>query len=120
MKKISIGIDFAKEKFDATFLSAVDGRTFHGEYPNTTEGFGQLVAAVKSFAGGVARKGFRMPTHQPGTYTEDLFLRITLTLQLGSKRCVKRSACLPKDKAKILPLLYKGRLASQRGKPSDC
>ena len=48
------------------------------------------------------------------------YARMTLTLQLGSKRCVKRSACLPKDKAKILPLLYKGRLASQRGKPSDC
>lgn len=102
MKKISIGIDFAKEKFDATFLSAVDGRTFHGEYPNTTEGFGQLVAAVKSFAGGVPRKDWLFCGEHTGCYSMMLsayLARKGYFMWLENPYVVKRCSGLQRGKS---------------------
>lgn len=47
MKKIFIGIDFSKEKFDVTVRNTVDGTTHYSVLPNTRGGGRDLVRMVK-------------------------------------------------------------------------
>ena len=52
MKKISIGIDFAKEKFDVTAKNVETGASVYGQYPNTPAGGRSMVKMVRKFAKG--------------------------------------------------------------------
>ena len=55
MKKIFIGIDFAKEKFDAALIEACGLKEFgdrrHGTFPNDKKGYRQFIKWVKSSCG---------------------------------------------------------------------
>ena len=56
MKKIFIGIDFAKEKFDAAIIEACGLKEFgdrlHGTFPNDKKGYRKLINWVKTYCGG--------------------------------------------------------------------
>lgn len=56
MKKLFIGIDFAKEKFDATVIEACGLKEFgcreHAAFANTAKGFRQFHKWVRSHAQG--------------------------------------------------------------------
>lgn len=55
MKKIFIGIDFAKEKFDAAIIEACGLKEFgdrqHGTFPNDRKGYRQFIKWVKTNCG---------------------------------------------------------------------
>ena len=53
MKKIAIGIDFAKEKFDVTVKNVVECTSCYGQFPNTPAGGRDMVRMVKRFAKGI-------------------------------------------------------------------
>jgi transposase len=53
MKKIAIGIDFAKEKFDVTAKNVMTGASEYGQFPNTPSGGRSMVRMVKKFANGI-------------------------------------------------------------------
>lgn len=53
MKKIAIGIDFAKEKFDVTVKNVTNGTSCYAQYPNTPGGGRSMVHLVKKFAKGI-------------------------------------------------------------------
>ena len=56
MKKIFIGIDFAKEKFDAAIIEACGLKEFgdrqYGTFPNDKKGFRQFLKWIKANSGG--------------------------------------------------------------------
>ncbi len=58
MKKIFIGIDFAKEKFDAAIIEACGLREFgdrqFGTFPNDKKGYRQFFRWVKTNCGSAA------------------------------------------------------------------
>lgn len=53
MKKIAVGIDFAKEKFDVTVKNFTTGTSEYGQYPNTPSGGRSMVKMVRKFAKGI-------------------------------------------------------------------
>ena len=44
--RINIGIDMAKDKFDACFLNTTFKDSFYKEYPNSVKGFNLLIADI--------------------------------------------------------------------------
>ena len=53
MKKIVIGIDFAKEKFDVTVKNVTNGSSVYGQFPNTPGGGRRMVSMVRKFSKGI-------------------------------------------------------------------
>jgi hypothetical protein len=47
--RINIGIDMAKDKFDACFLNTTFKDSFYKEYPNSVKGFNLLIADIDIF-----------------------------------------------------------------------
>lgn len=72
MKKLSIGIDFAKEKFDVTVMSLVDGSSAYGQFPNSRGGGRDLVRMVKRMAKGIPAKEWLFCGEDTGYYSRTI------------------------------------------------
>lgn len=70
MKKITVGIDFAKEKFDMTVLNHVNGTSAHGVFKNSPSGARDMVRMVKKFAQGVDSRQWLFCGEDTGYYSQ--------------------------------------------------
>ena len=73
MKKIFIGIDFSKEKFDATLIQAEGLKecapSVHEVFYNKTSGYRRLVKWVKAHAEGFAADSWLFCGENTGGYS---------------------------------------------------
>ena len=70
MKKIAIGIDFAKEKFDVTVKNFETYATEYGQFPNTPAGGRSMVKMVRKFAKGVKSSDWLLCGEDTGYYSQ--------------------------------------------------
>jgi len=70
MKKIAIGIDFAKEKFDVTAKNVMTGASEYGQYPNTPSGGRSMIRMVKKFSGGIDSSEWLFCGEDTGYYSQ--------------------------------------------------
>lgn len=70
MKKIVIGIDFAKEKFDVTVKNVLNGTSEYGQYPNTPKGGRSMVKMVRKFAKGIESSDWMFCGEDTGYYSQ--------------------------------------------------
>lgn len=77
MKKIAIGIDFAKEKFDVTVKDVTDGSSVYGQFPNTRAGGRDLVRMVKRFAKGITSEDWIFCGEDTGYYSQTITRYLT-------------------------------------------
>lgn len=69
MKKIAIGIDFAKEKFDVTVKNFETKTSEYGQYPNTPAGGRSMVKMVRKFAKGIGSSEWLFCGEDTGYYS---------------------------------------------------
>lgn len=77
MKKIAIGIDFAKEKFDVTVKNFTTGKSEYGQYPNTPKGGRSMVKMVRKFAKGVDSSEWIFCGEDTGYYSQTISRYLT-------------------------------------------
>ncbi len=77
MKKISIGIDFAKEKFDVTAKNVETGASVYGQYPNTPAGGRSMVKMVRKFAKGTDSSEWLFCGEDTGYYSQTIARYLT-------------------------------------------
>lgn len=77
MKKIAIGIDFAKEKFDVTVKNVTNGTSAYGQYPNTPGGGRSMVAMVRKFAKGIDSSEWLFCGEDTGYYSQTIARYLT-------------------------------------------
>lgn len=77
MKKISIGIDFAKEKFDVTVMNLVDGSSVYGQFPNSRYGGRDLIRMVKRMANGIPEDEWLFCGEDTGYYSQTISRYLT-------------------------------------------
>ena len=77
MKKIAIGIDFAKEKFDVTVKNVETGASEHGQYPNTPSGGRSMVKMVRKFAKGTDSSQWLFCGEDTGYYSQTIARYLT-------------------------------------------
>lgn len=94
MKKISIGIDFAKEKFDVTVINHESGLSVYGQFPNTRGGGRDLLRLVKRHAKGIPADQWLFCGEDTGIYSRTLSDYLTekgYFMWLQNPYCIKRS-----------------------------
>lgn len=69
MKKISVGIDFAKEKFDVTLINVEDGTSEYSQFTNDRAGARGLLRLVKRFAKGTDSEEWIFCGEHTGCYS---------------------------------------------------
>lgn len=77
MKKIAIGIDFAKEKFDVTVKNVETGASEYGQYPNTPAGGRSMVKMVRKFAKGIGSSDWLFCGEDTGYYSQTIARYLT-------------------------------------------
>lgn len=77
MKKIAIGIDFAKEKFDVTVKNVETGASGYGQYPNTPAGGRSMVRMVRKFAKGIDSSEWLFCGEDTGYYSQTIARYLT-------------------------------------------
>ncbi|MBR1557872.1 MAG: transposase [Prevotella sp.] len=77
MKKIAIGIDFAKEKFDVTVRNVETGVSEYGQYPNTPAGGRSMVKMVRKFAKGIDSSDWLFCGEDTGYYSQTIARYLT-------------------------------------------
>ena len=77
MKKIAIGIDFAKEKFDVTVKNVETGASEYGQYPNTPAGGRSMVRMVRKFAKGIDSSEWLFCGEDTGYYSQTIARYLT-------------------------------------------
>lgn len=77
MKRIAIGIDFAKEKFDVTVKDVETGVSEYGQYPNTPSGGRSMVRMVKKFAKGIDSSQWLFCGEDTGYYSQTIARYLT-------------------------------------------
>lgn len=77
MKKIAIGIDFAKEKFDVTVKNVTNGLSAYGQFPNTRAGGRSMVRMVKQFAKGIDSTDIIFCGEDTGYYSQTISRYLT-------------------------------------------
>ena len=77
MKKIAIGIDFAKEKFDVTVKNVETGASVYGQYPNTPAGGRSMVKMVRKFAKGINSSEWIFCGEDTGYYSQTIARYLT-------------------------------------------
>jgi len=77
MKKIAIGIDFAKEKFDVTVKNVLEGTSCYGQYPNTPAGGRAMLSMVKKFAQGTTSEDWLFCGEDTGYYSQTISRYLT-------------------------------------------
>ena len=77
MKKIAIGIDFAKEKFDVTVKNVTNGTSCYAQYPNTPGGGRSMVHLVKKFAKGITSEDWLFCGEDTGYYSQTIARYLT-------------------------------------------
>lgn len=70
MKKIAIGIDFAKEKFDVTAKNVMTGTSEYGQFPNTPSGGRSMIRMVKKLANGIDSSEWLFCGEDTGYYSQ--------------------------------------------------
>ena len=80
MKKITVGIDFAKEKFDMTALNVVEGTSVHSQFKNSPMGARDMLRTVRKFARGTDSKDWMFCGEDTGHYSQ------TVTRYLSEKK----------------------------------
>ena len=94
MKKIAIGIDFAKEKFDVTVKNVETGASEYGQYPNTPAGGRSLLRMVRKFAKGTTSEDWIFCGEDTGYYSQVISRYLTekgYFMWLQNPYCIKRS-----------------------------
>lgn len=94
MKKISIGIDFAKEKFDVTVINMETGTSAWQQYPNTRSGGRDLVRMVKRQATGIPIDQWIFCGEDTGNYSRlisDYLAEKGYFMWLQNPYCIKKS-----------------------------
>ena len=94
MKKIAIGIDFAKEKFDVTVKNFETGASEYGQYPNTPAGGRSMVKMVRKFAKGIDSSEWLFCGEDTGYYSQTITRYLTekgYFMWLQNPYCIKRS-----------------------------
>lgn len=94
MKKISIGIDFAKEKFDVTVMNIETGASVWRQYPNTRSGGRDLVRMVKRQANGIPTDQWLFCGEDTGYYSRlvsDYLAEKGYFMWLQNPYCIKKS-----------------------------
>lgn len=107
MKKIFIGIDFSKEKFDATAifaenLSTQSTKSLHQTFKNTREGFKKFMAWVAEMAPEVKPEDILVCGENTGIYSELISTLLDAegyTMWLESALKIKRSMGLQRLKS---------------------
>ncbi len=79
MKKITVGIDFAKEKFDMTAINVCNGASIHAQFKNAPSGARDMVRTVKKFAKGTNSSEWLFCGEDTGYYSQ------TVTRYLAEK-----------------------------------
>lgn len=77
MKKIAIGIDFAKEKFDVTVKNVETGASVYGQYPNMPAGGRSMVKMVRKFAKGINSSEWIFCGEDTGYYSQAIARYLT-------------------------------------------
>ena len=72
MKKIFIGIDFAKEKVDVTVKKIAEGTSAYGQFQNTRGGGRDMVRWVKRFAKGTPPEEWLFCGEDTGFYSQTI------------------------------------------------
>lgn len=70
MKKIAVGIDFAKEKFDMTAINVVERTSVHGQFKNSPMGARDMLRAVRKFARGIDSEDWMFCGEDTGYYSQ--------------------------------------------------
>lgn len=94
MKKIAIGIDFAKEKFDVTVKNVTNGTSIYGQFPNTPAGGRSMVRMVKKFAKGTTGEDWIFCGEDTGYYSQTIARYLTekgYFMWLQNPYCIKHS-----------------------------
>lgn len=94
MKKISIGIDFAKEKFDVTVMNMETGTSVWQQFPNTRGGGRDLVRMVKRQAKGIPTDQWLFCGEDTGNYSRlisDYLAEKGYFMWLQNPYCIKKS-----------------------------
>ena len=81
MKKIAVGIDFAKEKFDMTAINVEKGTSIHGQFKNSPMGAKEMLHAIRKFARGTDPGDWLFCGEDTGYYSQ------TVTRYLLEKNC---------------------------------
>lgn len=92
MKKIFIGIDFAKEKFDVTVTNIATCTSHYGQYPNTRGGGRSLLRMVRRAAMGIPESEWLFCGEDTGCYSVTIARYIAergLFMWLQSPYCIK-------------------------------
>lgn len=107
MKKIFIGIDFSKEKFDATAIFAEKqfsqcAETFYQTFENNRKGFNALVKWVGKISADADKEGILFCGENTGIYSElisDMLYVEGYTMWLESALQIKRSMGIQRGKS---------------------
>ena len=70
MKKISVGIDFAKEKFDMTAINVTNGAIVHAQFKNAPCGARDMIRTVKKIARGIETTQWIFCGEDTGYYSQ--------------------------------------------------
>ena len=107
MKKIFIGIDFSKEKFDATAIFAENqfsqcAETFYQTFTNNRKGFQQFTKWVSGFSNEASKEEILFCGENTGIYSElisDMLYVEGYTMWLESALQIKRSMGIQRIKS---------------------
>lgn len=94
MKKIFIGIDFSKEKFDVTAINPTDGTSCYGQFPNKHAGGRDMIRMIKKFAKGIPEDQWLFCGEDTGHYSftiSEYLYRKGLFMWLQSAYSIKMS-----------------------------
>lgn len=94
MKKIAIGIDFAKEKIDVTVKNVTNGTSIYGQFPNTPAGGRSMVRMVRKFAKGTTGEDWIFCGEDTGYYSQTIARYLTekgYFMWLQNPYCIKHS-----------------------------
>lgn len=95
MKKLFVGIDFAKEKFDVTVVNTVSNETIYcGEFTNTRKGGQSMLRTVRKHSCGVSREEWLFCGEDTGWYSyviANYLAENDYYLWLQNAYCIKRS-----------------------------
>lgn len=102
MKKITVGIDFAKEKFDITAINHANGTSVHAQFKNTAAGARDMVRKVKAFAKGIDSTEWLFCGEDTGYYSQTItryLCKNRMFMWLQNAYCIKRSeGCIRRGK----------------------
>lgn len=123
-EKIFIGIDFAKEKFDACYLDE-DGQVAYAQFPNVKKDYRKLISWVKKIAG---IKG-KLPSDEIlfcGEHTGEHSLPLSEWLVENGYRIwldnpvrIKRAAGIVRGKSDAADALMIARYAKEKYEPGE-